>query len=133
MLSCFSRVQLFCNSMDCNPPGFSIQGILQARILEWVAMPSSRGSFQPRDRTWVSCLVSRFLTTSATCCCCCCQVASVVSHSVRPHRQQLTRLYPWDSPGKNTGVGCPFLLQGIFPTQGSNPGLPHCRQMLFTV
>ena len=36
-----------------------------------------------------------------------------------------------DSPGKNTGVGCHFLLQGIFPTQGSNPGLPHCRQILY--
>ena len=34
-----------------------------------------------------------------------------------------------DSPGKNTGVGCHFLLQGIFPTQGSNPGLLHCRQV----
>ena len=33
--------------------------------------------------------------------------------------------------GKSTGVGCHFLLQGIFPTQGSNPGLPHCRQMLY--
>ena len=44
--------------------------------------------------------------------CCCCQVASVVSNSVRPHRQQPTRLLcPWDSPGKNTGVGCHFLLQ----------------------
>ena len=39
-------------------------------------------------------------------------------------------LCPWDSPGKNTGVGCHFLLQGIFPTQGSKPGLPHCRQVL---
>ena len=39
-------------------------------------------------------------------------------------------LRPWDSPGKNTGVGCHFLLQGIFLTQGSNPGLLHCRQML---
>ena len=36
-----------------------------------------------------------------------------------------------DSPGENTGVDCHFLLQGIFPTQGSNPGLPHCRQMLY--
>ena len=36
-----------------------------------------------------------------------------------------------DSPGKNTGVGCHFLLQGIFPTQGSNPGLPHCRWILY--
>ena len=44
----------------------------------------------------------------------------------------LTHCYPcpWDFPGKNTGVGCHFLLQGIFPTQGLNPGLPHCRQML---
>ena len=45
-------------------------------------------------------------------CCCCCQVASVVSDSVRPHRRQPTRLLcPWDSPGKNTGVGCHFFLQ----------------------
>ena len=44
--------------------------------------------------------------------CCCCCVASVVSDSVRPHRRQPTRLpRPWDSPGKNTGVGCHFLLQ----------------------
>ena len=35
---------------------------------------------------------------------------------------------PWDSPGKNTGVGCHFLLQRIFLTQGSNPGVPHCKQ-----
>ena len=39
-------------------------------------------------------------------------------------------IHPWDFSDKNTGVGCHFLLQGIFPTQGSNPGLPHCRQML---
>ena len=44
--------------------------------------------------------------------CCCCCMASVVSDSVRPHRWQPTRLrHPWDSPGKNTGVGCHFLLQ----------------------
>ena len=36
-------------------------------------------------------------------------------------------LCPWDSPGKSTGVGCHFLLQGIFPTQASNPGLLHCQ------
>ena len=43
---------------------------------------------------------------------CCCSIASVVSGSVRPHRRQSTRLLrPWDSPGKNTGVGCHFLLQ----------------------
>ena len=45
-------------------------------------------------------------------CCCCCEVASVVSDSVRPLRRQPTRLpRPWDSPGKNTEVGCHFLLQ----------------------
>ena len=44
----------------------------------------------------------------------CCLVTSVVSDSVRPHRRQHTRLcYPWDSAGKNTGVGCHFLLQCI--------------------
>ena len=46
------------------------------------------------------------------CCCYCCRVASVMSDSVRPHRWQPTRLpRPWDSPCKNTGVGCHFLLQ----------------------
>ena len=44
--------------------------------------------------------------------CCCCYVASIVSDSVQPHRLQPTRLpCPWDSPGKNTGGGCHFLLQ----------------------
>ena len=56
----------------------------------------------------------------------------MVSDSLRPRGQEPTRLLrPWDSPGKNTGVGCHFLLQGIFPTQGSNPGLLHCRQTLY--
>ena len=40
-------------------------------------------------------------------------------------------LHPWDFPGKSTGVGCHFLLQRIFLTQGSNPGLPHYRQTLY--
>ena len=40
-------------------------------------------------------------------------------------------LCPWDFPGKNTGVDCHFILQGIFPTQESNPGLLHCRQILY--
>ena len=45
-----------CDPMNCNPPGSSLHGILQARILEWIAMPSSRGSSGPRDQTWVSSL-----------------------------------------------------------------------------
>ena len=48
-----------CDPMDCSPPGSSVHGILQARILEWVAMPSSRGSSRPRDQT---CIVRRFTT-----------------------------------------------------------------------
>ena len=49
--------------MDCSLPGFSVHGILQARILEWVAISSSRGSSQQRDRTCISC-VSEFFTHS---------------------------------------------------------------------
>ena len=52
VLSCFSHVWL-CDPVDCSPPGSSVHGILQARILEWVATPSSRGS-RPRDWTHVS-------------------------------------------------------------------------------
>ena len=61
-----------------------------------------------------------------------CSVASVVPDSVWPYGLQAPKLIcPWDSPGKNRGVGCHFLLQGIFPTQGSNPGLLYCRQILY--
>ena len=54
-----------CNPMDCGPPGSYVPGILQAGLLEWVAMPSSGGSSQPRDQTHIS-DAGRFLTTSAT-------------------------------------------------------------------
>ena len=51
-----------------------------------------------------------------------------MSNSLRPHG-----LYsPWNSPGQNTGVGSCSLLQGTFPTQGSNSGLPHCRRILYS-
>ena len=57
---------------------------------------------------------------------------SVVSDSLQPHGLQPSRLLcPWNSPGKNTGVGSQSLWQGIFPTQEWNPGLPHCRQILY--
>ena len=57
---------------------------------------------------------------------------SVASNSLWTHGLLPTRLLcPWDSPGKNTGVGCHFLLQGIFPTQGLDLGLPHHRQILY--
>ena len=47
---------ILCDPMDCSPPGSSVHGILQAKIVEWVAIPSSRGSSQPRDQTQVSCI-----------------------------------------------------------------------------
>ena len=46
-----------CDPMDCSPPGSSVHGISQARMLEWVAMPCSRASSPPRDRTWISCVL----------------------------------------------------------------------------
>ena len=58
-----SHVQL-CDTMDCGPPGSSVHGILQARTLEWVAIPFSRGSSQPRDQTHFSCIAGRIFTTA---------------------------------------------------------------------
>ena len=55
-----------CTLMDYSPPGFSVHGILQARIQEWIAMPSSRGSSRPRDQTCMSCIfciAGRFFTS----------------------------------------------------------------------
>ena len=66
-----------------------------------------------------------FLVDSVTLC----ESFSVVSDSLLTHG-----LYgPWNSPGQNTGVGSLSLLQGIFPTQGLNPGLLHCRRILYQV
>ena len=65
---CVKLLQLcltLCNPMDCSPPGSSVHGLFQARTLEWAAMPSSRGSFWPRDGnciSWNSCIAGRFFT-----------------------------------------------------------------------
>ena len=56
---------------------------------------------------------------------------SVVSDSLQPLDNLPDSFVHGDSPGKNTGVGCHTLLQGIFPTQGSKPSLPHCRRSLY--
>ena len=55
-----------CDPMDCSLPGSSVYGILQARILEWVAVPFSRGSSQLKDQTQVSCIAGGFFTSWAT-------------------------------------------------------------------
>ena len=52
--------------VDCSPPGSSVCGIFQARILEWVAMPFPRGSSQSKDQTWISCIEGGFFTVWAT-------------------------------------------------------------------
>ena len=72
---------------------------------------------EPLNAKWNYCISipqikESSLIKGSCCCCCCCYVTSVVSDSVQSHRRQPTRLpRPWDSPGKNTGVGCHFLLQ----------------------
>ena len=101
LLSHVRRAQPLGDRMEGSPSGPSVHGILQARILEWVAVPSSRGSSQPRDWT-------RSPTLQAD------------SLSSKP-------------PGKpkNTGIGSLSLLQGIFPSQESNWGLLHSRQILY--
>ena len=55
-----------CDPTDCSPPGSSVHGLLQARILEWVAIPFSSRSFPFRDQTWLSCTADRFFTIWAT-------------------------------------------------------------------
>ena len=84
----------------CDPMDYTVHGILQARILEWVAFPFSRGSSQPRDRTRFSALQVNSLPTE-----------------------------PQGKP-KHIGVGSLSLLQWIFLTQKSNWGLLRCRQIL---
>ena len=72
----------------------------------------------------------------ASVCSCVCKSESVshliMSDFLQPHRLQPTRAFcPWNSPGKNTRVGCYSLPQGTFLTQGLNPGLLHFRQILY--
>ena len=62
VLCCAQLGLILCDPLDCSPPGSSVHGILQARILEWVTMPSSRGSSQPGDRIQVSLVAGVFFT-----------------------------------------------------------------------
>ena len=82
-------------------PGSSVNGIFQTRILGWVAIPFSRGFSQSESE-----IAQSYLT-----------LCDSMNDSLPVWEPT------WDSPSKNTGVGCHFLLQGIFPTQGSNPSL----------
>ena len=109
----FYHLFLFTFSYCFLPPNFySITEVFFFSLL-FSYLQSLRRSILPLLH---HCLVSRM-----------CQ-SLIVSDSLRPRGLQPARLlYPWDSPGKNTGEGCHSLLQGIFLTQGSNPALLHCR------
>ena len=73
--------------MDCSLPGSSVHGILQTRILEWVAIPFSRGSFQPKDWTWFSCIAGRFFTVSTTK-----ETLKVISLYLKRHRKSVKQM-----------------------------------------
>ena len=100
-----SHVQLFA-TMNCSPPGSPVHEILQARIPEWVAISFSGGSSPPRNRTWG------------------------LWHCEKWKWKSFSRVWLFAAPW-TIGVGNLSLLQGIFPTQGSNPGLPYCRRILY--
>ena len=109
--------------------GCTVHGILQARILEWVVMPSSKWSSQPRDWTQASCIAGRFSDVWATR-----EAQEWILEwvKVKVWVWLFETLYsPWNSSGLNIGVDSLSLLQGIFPTQGSNIGLLHCRRILY--
>ena len=55
-----------CNPTDCRKPGSSVHGIFQAKVLEWITIPFSRGTSWPRDQTWVYCIAGRFFTIWVT-------------------------------------------------------------------
>ena len=111
-----------CGPMGQSTPGSTVHGISQARILEWVSILSPKDLPNPGVKPRSSALAGRFFIT--------------VKVKVKVTQLCLTLrpcgLYsPWNSPGQNTGVGSLSFLQGIFPTQGSNPGLLNCRWVLY--
>ena len=105
-------------------------------ILEWVAYPFSRGSANPGIELGSPASQVDSLQLSY-------QGPALQFSSVQSLSHVRLFVTPWtvacqaplsmgiDSPDKKTGTGCHSLLQGIFPTQGSNPGFPHCRQILY--
>ena len=104
--------------MDCSPPGSSVHGIFQARVLEWgaIAFPQHRAS----DDYILTLRYVLYLVAQSCPTLCNPRDCSLPDTSVHG-----------DSPGKNTRVDCHALLQGIFPTQGSSPGLLYGRQILY--
>ena len=135
IISHFSRVQLFVNLWTV---AYQVPLSMEfSRQEYWSELPFPPPEHLPNPETEPTphvspALADGFFTTSATSAVISC---SVKSDSLRPHGLQCARvLCPWDSVGKSTGVDCHALLQGIFPTQGSNPGLLRVllrRQILY--
>ena len=118
-----------CDSMDCSPPGSYVDGILQARILGWVAIPSSRGSSQARDGSHVSCVScigrqilydQHHLKVKVRVAQLCPTLCDPTNYTV--HEILQARILEW--------VAFPFSRESSHP-RGSNPGLPHCRWILY--
>ena len=107
-----SPVQL-CDAVDRSPPGSSVHGILQARTLEWVAMPSSRGSFQRSDQTCVSLCLPYAR-----------QVTSVVSDSCSPWTVARQAPLSMGFSRQESWTGLPFHSPGGLPNPGMEPGSP---------
>ena len=114
----FSR-QEYWSRYPCPPPGdLPDPGIKPVSLTS----PALASGFFTTSATWEACLL--YSVSQFSC--------SVTSDSLRPHGLQSARLLcPWNSSGTNTGVCSCSILQGIFPTQGLNPGLPHCRWILY--
>ena len=102
--------------MNCSLPGSSVHGILQARVLEWVATFFSRGSSWSRDQTWVSCIAGRFLTVRAT------REAHIMSKFQINYTQSLR----WNFQFIAVTQSCPTLCD---PMNRSTPGLPVHHQI----
>ena len=115
--------------MDCSPPGSSVHGLSQTRILEWVTISFSRESAQPSIWAHISCIGRQILLPLS--------LLSALAAQSCPTLWAAKDYSPPGSsvhgvlPGKNNGVGSHSLLQGFFPIQGSNPGLLLCRQILY--
>ena len=124
---------------DCSLPGSSVHGIFSQKF--WIGLPiPSPEDLLPGIEEASPVLAGSFLTTvpqGSPCkttldCIIVCISCSGVPDSLQCHGLKPARLLcPWHSPGKNTRVGCHFLLQGLFPTQGSNLGLLQSRQILY--
>ena len=117
--------------MDSSLPGSSVYGIFQARILEWIAISFSilNITFANNPGGFIE-----YLSMFPEFCSVLCLVAHLYPILSDPMEYSLPgSSVHGDSPGNNTGVGYHALLQGIFPTQGLNPGLLHCRQILYNL